>query len=227
MDIPILYKTNQFFFCEKPVGVASEGEKETDLPVLLEHQLHKPVYPVHRLDQGVGGVMVFALTKQAAAHLSRQVQQHTMEKEYWAVVTGVPEEPQGTFHDFLYRDAVKRKAFVVKKVRRGVKEAVLHYQVEKTVLQQKRRFSLIKIQLVTGRFHQIRVQFAYRHMPLVGDGKYGSRIKAPAPALWCAGLTVKDPQTGETVRIEKQPSQKDFPWKLFFDLSCTAKGEGL
>lgn len=65
MDIPILYKTNQFFFCEKPVGVASEGEKETDLPVLLEHQLHKPVYPVHRLDQGVGGVMVFALTKQA------------------------------------------------------------------------------------------------------------------------------------------------------------------
>lgn len=115
MDIPILYKTNQFFFCEKPVGVASEGEKETDLPVLLEHQLHKPVYPVHRLDQGVGGVMVFALTKQAAAHLSRQVQQHTMEKEYWAVVTGVPEEPQGTFHDFLYRDAVKRKAFVVKK----------------------------------------------------------------------------------------------------------------
>ncbi len=227
MDIPILYKTNQFFFCEKPVGVASEGEKETDLPVLLEHQLHKPVYPVHRLDQGVGGVMVFALTKQAAAHLSRQVQQHTMEKEYWAVVTGVPEEPQGTFHDFLYRDAVKRKAFVVKKSSARGKRSRLALSSRKDSPAAERRFSLIKIQLVTGRFHQIRVQFAYRHMPLVGDGKYGSRIKAPAPALWCAGLTVKDPQTGETVRIEKQPSQKDFPWKLFFDLSCTAKGEGL
>ncbi len=215
MEIPILYQTNTFLFCEKPVGMASEGDKETDLPVLLGHQVHKTVFPVHRLDQGVGGVMVFALTKQAAAHLSRQVQQHTMEKEYWAVVAGVPEEPQGTFRDFLYRDAAKRKAFVVKKARRGVKEAILHYRIQETVLYQGEPLSLVKIRLVTGRFHQIRVQFASRHMPLVGDGKYGSRIKAPAPALWCAGLTVMDPQTGEKVHIEKTPAMAEFPWQLF------------
>lgn len=129
--------------------------------------LHGEIYPVHRLDQAVGGVMVYARTKQAAAALSRAIQEGRMEKEYLAVLTKPMAEPHGTLRDLLYHDRVKNKTYVVKRKRNGVKEAVLDYETLASGVEG----TLIRVHLHTGRTHQIRVQFAARGCPLAGRRK--------------------------------------------------------
>ena len=168
MDLNIRYKDSSLVLCLKPVGVESEGE---GMPRLLEQQLGSPIFCVHRLDKAVGGLMVYARTKQAAAALSAAVARREMEKEYLCVVPGAPEPAQGLMRDLLYRDAAKNKSFVVKRPRRGVKEAELAY----TLLERGPETALVRVALHTGRSHQIRVQFSSRAMPLLGDVKYGSR----------------------------------------------------
>ena len=170
----ILYADEQLAVCVKPVGLDSEHGMVSALSETLGGQ----VYPVHRLDVNVGGVMVFARTKQAAAALSKAVQDGLLVKEYVALVHGTPPET-GDWEDFLFKDSRKNKVFVVKKERKGVKKARLTY----------RRLtggeaSLVRVRLYTGRSHQIRVQFASRGYPLLGDHKYGARDEATAPALF-------------------------------------------
>ena len=124
MDLNILYQDSSLVLCIKPVGVESEGE---GMPRLLERQLGGSIFCVHRLDQAVGGLMVYARTRQAAAALSTAVARREMEKEYLCVVPGGPEPARGVMKDLLYRDAAKNKSFVVRRPRRGVKEAELAY----------------------------------------------------------------------------------------------------
>lgn len=193
----ILYSDTDIVVCIKPVGLDSEHQ----VPEALLEILGGQIFPIHRLDMNVGGVMVYARTKQAAAQLSRAVQEGTMVKEYVAQVHGTPPET-GDWQDLLFKDSTKNKVFVVKKERKGVKKARLEFQR----LSEGER-SLVRIRLHTGRSHQIRVQFASRGFPLVGDRKYGGRDEATAPMLFSCCLTF--PHKGKTLRFEQLPDWAD------------------
>ena len=189
----ILYSDNGIIVCIKPVGLDSEAE----LPAMLKELFNTEIFPIHRLDKNVGGVMVYARTKAAAAALSKAVQDGKMIKEYVALVHGTPPE-NGDWEDFLFKDSRKNKVFVVKKERKGVKFARLEYRTLRGGAQ-----SLVHIRLHTGRSHQIRVQFSSRGFPLVGDHKYGSRDTATAPMLFSCRITL--PWKGETKVFESLP----------------------
>ena len=205
--ITILGETKAYEVIVKPVGIASQGESENALPYLLQEQLHSEIYPVHRLDQMVGGVMVYAKTASFAKELSRQIQQNVFRKKYLAVVTGKP-ELQATLKDYLYHDKTRNKTFVVKKLRKGVKEAILDY----VVLDTNDTNSLVEVHLHTGRTHQIRVQFAARKHPLVGDGKYGSKDNRCEVSLWASGCQFL--YNGVNKQYACRPEWQ-YPWNQF------------
>lgn len=167
--IEILQETKTSVVCVKPVGIAAQGTDPQALPQLLAAQLGCEVYPVHRLDQAVGGVMVYAKTAKEAARLTQSMGEGGMQKTYLAVLTGCPEETSGTLEDLLFHDRVKNKTYVVRRPRGGVKKAVLSYEI----LAEAEGLSLARVRLQTGRTHQIRVQFASRGCALVGDARYG------------------------------------------------------
>ena len=185
----ILYSDKHIYVIVKPVGLDSEH----DVPAALGGE----IYPIHRLDKNVGGVMVFARTKKAAAELSKAVQEGSMVKEYVALVHGTPPE-SGDWEDFLFKDSRKNKVFVVKKERKGVKYARLEFNRLTAGAE-----SLVHIRLHTGRSHQIRVQFSSRGFPLVGDHKYGSRDEKTEPMLFSCRITF--PYLGKTQSYEFFP----------------------
>ena len=186
----ILYSDKDLYVIVKPVGLDSEHE----VPAALGGD----IYPIHRLDKNVGGVMVYARTKTAAAALSKAVQEGTMVKEYVAMVHGTPPEA-GDWTDLLWKDSKKNKVFVVKRERGGVKKARLEF----TRLSAGEN-SLVHVRLHTGRSHQIRVQFSSRGFPLVGDHKYGARDEKTAPMLFSSRITF--PWKGKTVTYEAFPA---------------------
>ncbi len=189
----ILFSDRDIVLCVKPVGLDSEIQ----MPAVLKETLGGEIFPVHRLDKNVGGVMVFARTQAAAASLSKAIQEGKLIKEYVALVHGNPPE-SGDWEDLLWKDSRKNKVFVVKRMRGGVKKARLEF----TRLTSGEE-SLVRIRLHTGRSHQIRVQFASRGYPLVGDRKYGARDNAPAPMLYSCKLTF--PHKGKILEFEKLP----------------------
>jgi len=190
----ILYHDTGIAVCIKPIGLDSQSE----VAAALSQALGGTFLPVHRLDKNVGGVMVFARTKEAAAKLSAAIQEGAIVKEYVALVHGTPPET-GDWEDLLWRDRQKNKVFVVKRPRGGVKKARLEF---KRLAEAEN--SLVRIRLHTGRTHQIRVQFASRGYPLVGDHKYGARDDSPAPFLFSCKLTF--PWKGKSVSFEALPS---------------------
>lgn len=175
----ILYTDTHIVVCIKPVGLDSEAE----VPRSLCEAVGGMVFPVHRLDKNVGGVMVYARTKAAAAALSKAIQDNAMVKEYVALVHGTPPET-GDWEDLLFKDSSKNKVFVVKRERKGVKKARLEF-----TRQTDADPALVRIRLHTGRSHQIRVQFASRGYPLLGDHKYGAHDSSPAPMLFSCKLS--------------------------------------
>lgn len=198
--IEILYQDGALLVCVKPAGVPSEGTEEGALPVLLSRQTGGPAFPVHRLDQAASGLMVLARSREAAAALSAAVAEGRMEKEYFALLSGAPEPPEGRMEDLLFKDSRRGKVFPVKSLRRGVRPAALTYRV----LQRQGEISLVRAALETGRTHQIRVQFASRGMPLLGDGKYGSRIKGGL-MLWSCRLVFPHPAGGRRMAFYRAP----------------------
>ena len=189
----LLEVNKDFVVCLKPVGMDAEQQ----VPAALREQLGGEIFPLHRLDKNVGGVMVYARNKITAAALSKCIANGEMVKEYVALVHGTP-PPQGDWEDLLFKDSGKNKVFVVKRHRAGVKAARLIYQTLKAGEE-----SLVRIRLYTGRSHQIRVQFASRGYPLVGDHKYGSRDAATAPMLFSCCITF--PCKGHEQRFEALP----------------------
>lgn len=189
----ILYSDPNLAVCIKPLGLDAEKE----VPAALVQTLGGEIYPIHRLDKNVGGVMVYARTKPAAGALSRAVQDGSLVKEYVALVHGDP-PVSGDWEDFLFKDSGKNKVFVVKKERKGVKKARLEF----TRLTDADP-ALVHIRLHTGRSHQIRVQFASRGFPLVGDHKYGSRDEETAPRLFSCRLTF--PWRGKILSFDALP----------------------
>ncbi|MBP3673411.1 MAG: RNA pseudouridine synthase [Oscillospiraceae bacterium] len=189
----ILYSDRDIAVCIKPVGLDSE----TEVPAALKERLSGALFPVHRLDKNVGGVMVYARAKQAAAALSKAIQEGTMVKEYVAMVHGTPPE-SGDWEDLLWKDSKKNKVFVVKRERGGVKKARLEFKRLTAG-----ETSLVRIRLHTGRSHQIRVQFSSRGFPLVGDHKYGSRDEKTEPMLFSCKITF--PFKGNILEFEALP----------------------
>ena len=205
----ILHKDETFLVCLKPARVRSTDEPG-GMPELCRTALGNPkadVRTVHRLDQVVSGLMVLARNEAAASELSRQIREGVFQKEYLAVVHGVPEQPQGELRDLLYRDKARRMTMVAAEPGKGVQEAILRYRV----ISKAEGMSKVQIELLTGRTHQIRVQFASRNMPLVGERKYSTLEDPCAIALWSCKIGIRHPVTGKEMTFTKEPPSI-FPW---------------
>lgn len=210
--IPILYHDKQLVACIKPVGILSQSDGQEDMVRLLAQQLGGEIYALHRLDRNVGGVMIFARTKRAASALSEQIRQGLFVKRYLAAVQGVPEPSEGEMRDLLFKDSRKNKSFVVDRARKGTKEALLEYRVIGAGEGSGGAYSLVEVRLHTGRTHQIRVQFSSRRMPLLGDGKYGSRDAGCEIALWSHRVTFTHPEGGAPMDFAALPDVTVYPW---------------
>ena len=212
----LLYEDETVTVCEKPVGISAQrADGQTDLPALLQKETGaEEIFPVHRLDTATGGVMVYAKTKAAAAALSRQLQTGDFKKEYLCAAHGAPAEPAGEMEDLLFHDRVKNKTYAVRRARKGVKPARLAYTLLAEAEIGGEACSLLRVRLFTGRTHQIRVQFASRKMPLLGDGKYGAKDAFSAPALFCETLSFFHPETGEALSFTLSPPNAP-PWTAF------------
>jgi 23S rRNA pseudouridine1911/1915/1917 synthase len=217
----ILYKSKDFIVCVKPQGIPSQPDTSgcLDMTALLKEHLQAngekdDIFIVHRLDRSTGGVMVYARSSASAATFSRLVsEKDEFEKHYIAIVSGAPEEKSGNMTDYLFKDSAQKKSFVVKSERKGAKLASLDYEVINSVEINTKTFSLVGVKLNTGRFHQIRAQFSSRGMSVFGDGKYGSREKAPHFALWANKIAFA--YKGKKYEFEKAPDMDALPWNYF------------
>lgn len=217
----ILYEDSHLLICVKPVGTLSQPGSEEGDDMLTECAAYRKakqedeyVGLVHRLDRNVGGVMVFSKKQAVTAKLSEAIRNRDFIKEYFAVVHHCPEEKTGVYQDLLFKDSSKNKSFVVKRPRKGVKEASLEYEVIDSTETEAGVLSLVRVRLHTGRTHQIRVQFSSRKMPLVGDGKYGSRDNNGEIALWSYRLAFRHPVKQKEVDVRQLPPDS-YPWNLF------------
>ncbi len=205
----VLYSDSDIVVCIKPPRVLSTDEPG-GLPDLVRERLGDPaadVRTVHRLDRVVSGVMVLARNARAASELSRQIREDIFEKEYLAVIHGAPEESKGTLRDLLYRDKARRMTMVAASPAKGVQEAILDYEV----MDRRESTAVVKVHLRTGRTHQIRVQFASRGMPLVGERKYSTLEDPCEIALWSHRIGFFHPGTGAWVSFCQEPPGVS-PW---------------
>lgn len=208
----ILFEDNHFIACVKQPGMLSEdNEAPESLPNILKKEKGTQIFTLHRLDKPVGGAIIYAKNKKAAAAFSAIIGENKLIKTYLAVLDGIPEKNEDRLCDLLFKDSRKNKTFVVKRMRKGVKEASLSYKL----IGQTDKLALADVTLETGRSHQIRVQFASRKMPLTGDGKYGSRDNKCNIALWSHTLEFDHPFTKEHIKLECKPDMNAYPWNLF------------
>ncbi len=212
MKVNVIYRDNSIVVCEKPKGVLSEAsDGVASMPTLLASDLSvSRVDSVHRLDRDVSGLMVYSLDRRASAALSADIAEGRMTKEYLAVVSGVPSLPEGELCDLLFYDRKRGKSFVVDKKRAGVREARLAY----TLLSEANGLSLLKIRLFTGRTHQIRVQFASRGLPLLGDRRYGGPTSPEGIALMSHRLAFRHPEDARSLDFTLPPPDS-YPWNGF------------
>ena len=213
VDLKIIYEDNHIIVVEKKPNISSQGDKTGDIDMItlvknyIKEKYSKPgnVYLglVHRLDRPVGGIMIFARTSKSASRLSNQVREKTFRKKYLAVVDGKIENKMGTLEDYLYKDERNNISKVVNKDKKNAKLAKLDYEVLK--YDEVKDLSLIKINLHTGRHHQIRVQLSNFNHSIFGDQKYGTRGKGKQIALWAYELTIEHPITKEKMTFKDLP----------------------
>lgn len=206
----LIYQDNDIVVCVKPARVLSTDEPG-GVPELVRKALgdeKADVRTVHRLDRVVSGLMVLARNPKAASELSRQIREGEFQKEYFAVIHGIPEN-NGTLKDLLVRDKARKMTMVAQEPGRGVQEAILHFQI----LGSTGKMSRVRIQLETGRTHQIRVQFSSRGMPLVGERKYAVLEDDCEIALWSYRLAFSHPATGKPVEFILEPPES-YPWTV-------------
>ena len=220
--VKVIFEDNHLLVVEKPVNILSQGDDTNDkdmvnlLKQYVKEKYNKPgnVYIglVHRLDRPVGGIMVFAKTSKAASRLSDQVRTKTFKKTYRAVIHGDMNKKEDTLKDYLYKNKKTNMVSVVNKDHKEAKNAELSYKT----LDRKDGFSLVEIDLKTGRPHQIRVQFASRKHPLYGDQRYGQNVNKVGQqiALWSHKLEIIRPTTKEKMEFICEPPG-EYPWNLF------------
>lgn len=213
--LKVLYEDNHIIVVIKPYNIPSQSDKTNDIDMLslvkeyIKEKYQKPgnVYVglVHRLDRPVGGIMVFAKTSKAASRLSESIRNKSFSKTYLAVVNGKFEKQNGVLEDYLWKDEALNMSKVVSKDKKGAKLARLTYEV----LAEKNDLSLVKINLETGRHHQIRVQFSNAGHSLYGDQKYGKGSMGKQIALWAYRLKFKHPVKDEIMKFEALPEKND------------------
>ena len=220
--VKVIYEDNHLLVVEKPVNILSQGDDTNDKDMVnllkdyVKVKYNKPgnvfIGLVHRLDRPVGGVMVFAKTSKAASRLSEQVRSKTLKKTYRAVINGNMKKEEDTLKDYLYKNKKTNMVSVVNKKHKEAKDAELSYKT----LGKKDKFSLVEIDLKTGRPHQIRVQFSSRNHPLFGDQRYGQDVnkKGDQISLWSYKLEIVHPTTKEKMEFICEPPNK-YPWNLF------------
>ncbi len=221
----VLYEDNHVIVVEKPVNIPSQADKTGDEDMLsivkhyLKEKYQKPgeVYLglIHRLDRPVGGVMVFAKTSKAAARLSEQVRTKQFEKQYLVVVDGKMEAEQGILEDYLLKNEKNNISKVVKEGTKNAKLASLDYEVLKYA--EDINLSVVKVNLHTGRHHQIRVQFASRGHSLYADQKYGTRGRGKQIALWAYKLSFYHPVSKQKLTFQVLPKTIG-TWKILEDI---------
>lgn len=213
--LKVLYEDNHIIVVIKPYNIPSQSDKTNDIDMLslvkeyIKEKYQKPgnVYVglVHRLDRPVGGIMVFAKTSKAASRLSESIRNKSFSKTYLAVVNGKFEKQNGILENYLWKDEALNMSKVVSKDKKGAKLARLTYEV----LAEKNDLSLVKINLETGRHHQIRVQFSNAGHSLYGDQKYGKGSMGKQIALWAYRLKFKHPVKDEIMKFEALPEKND------------------
>lgn len=223
--INVIYEDNHIIVVEKPVNIPSQGDKTGDTDMLslikdyLKEKYNKPgeVYLglVHRLDRPVGGVMVFAKTSKAAARLSEQVRIKEFKKKYLVIADGKMPKQKGTLEDYLLKNERLNMSKVVKEGTKNSKLAKLDYEVIK--YDEDLNLSVLKIDLHTGRHHQIRVQLANCNHSIYGDQKYGTRGRGKQICLWAYELIIKHPITKEEMTFTALP-EKIGSWKILEDV---------
>lgn len=216
MNLKILYEDADMIAVEKPQGMPAQPDKTGDLDMLtcLEKQCQMPLGLVHRLDRPVGGVMVFAkrTSAQVETQIAKAMQIGGWSKTYLAVVMGEPEQTKGTWTDYLFRDSRSNTSKVVDAKHKQAKKAILQYEVLDTIQNSEETLSLLKIQLQTGRHHQIRVQCAHHGVPIWGDRKYGNTRQPQQTghiALWSYELKGQLPKK-KPFCIHSIPQEKPF-----------------
>lgn len=206
----LVYQDKDIVVCIKPARVLSTDEPG-GVPELVRQALGNEkadVRTVHRLDRVVSGLMVLARSAAAASELSRQIREGEFQKEYLAVVHGKTED-RATLRDLLLRNKQERKTYIAPEPAKGVQEAVLHYQTQNRTAD----LSRVRIQLQTGRTHQIRAQFSGRGLPLVGDRKYSLLEDDCEIALWSYRLAFCHPTTGSPMEFLWEPP-RTYPWTV-------------
>ena len=218
--IDVIYEDNHLLVVKKPINILSQGDNTNDLDMVnllkryLKEKYNKPgnvfVGLIHRLDRPVGGIMVFAKTSKCASRLSEQVRNKTIKKTYKAVIHKTMDKKEGTLKDYLYKNKKTNMVSVVTKNHKEAKDAVLDYKT----LASNDEFSLVEIDLHTGRPHQIRVQFSSRNHPLYGDQRYGNSKIGEQIALWSYKLEFNHPTTKERL-VFTFDTPNEYPWNLF------------
>lgn len=224
-NLKVIYEDNHILVVEKLPNIPSQEDKTGDIDMItivkeyIKDKYNKPgnVYIglVHRLDRPVGGIMIFAKTSKAASRLSEQVRNKTFKKEYLTVVDGKIEKEKGTLEDYLYKDERNNISKVVSKEKKNSKIAKLDYEV--LAYNEVKNLSLLKINLHTGRHHQIRVQLSNFGHSIFGDQKYGNRGKGKQIALWAYKLTIDHPVKKEKMEFINLP-EKNGTWCILKDI---------
>ena len=220
-QLKVIYEDNHIIVVEKKPNVPSQGDKTGDVDMLtivkqyIKEKYKKPgeVYLglVHRLDRPVGGVMVFAKTSKAASRLSEEVRSKVFKKEYLVIVDGKFEEKSGELEDYLLKNERNNLSKVVKEGTKNAKLAKLYY--EEVIYNEETDLSLLKINLYTGRHHQIRVQLSSRGHSIYADQKYGTRGRGKQIALWAYKLSIVHPISKDEMTFEDLP-EKVGSWKI-------------
>lgn len=225
ITLKIIYEDNHIIVAQKPVNIPSQGDKTGDIDMLtiikqyIKEKYNKPgnVYLglIHRLDRPVGGVMVFAKTSKAAARLSEQVREKIFKKKYLVIANGKFNKNNGTLEDYMLKNEKTNMSKIVKEGTNNAKYAQLDYEVLK--YDPELNLSVLKINLHTGRHHQIRVQLSSREHSIYGDQKYGGRGHGKQICLWAYELTIQHPITKEQMTFTSIPEKKG-SWKILEDL---------
>lgn len=220
-NLIVIYEDNHIIVVQKIPNVPSQGDKTGDIDMLtlvknyIKEKYQKPgnVYLglVHRLDRPVGGVMIFAKTSKAASRLSEEVRNNSFKKTYLAVVDGKIEKTKGTLEDYLYKDERNNISKVVDKNKKNAKIAILDYEV--ITYDEAKNLSLLKINLHTGRHHQIRVQLSNFGHSIFGDQKYGTRGQGKQIALWAYKLEIIHPTTKKKMTFNNLP-ESNGTWSI-------------
>lgn len=221
VKLNIIYEDNQIIVVQKIPNIPSQGDKtgDTDMLTLIKEYIkekyNKPgnVYLglIHRLDRPVGGIMVFAKTSKSAGRLSEQVRNKELKKEYLVVADGKFEKESGHLEDYLLKNERNNLSKVVKEGTKNSKLASLDYEVIK--YNEEINLSVVKVNLHTGRHHQIRVQLSNIGHSIYGDQKYGTRGHGKQIALWAYKLSFRHPITKEELTFECYP-EKNGTWKI-------------